>query len=432
MHAIRRKITHLSLVVLAIVLAVTLLPSSAGNVSAMMGPMDTKIMCTTSTSPNPTFTLTAKDGYISTPDGNVLYMWGFSNGNGAYQYPGPILCVNQGDTVTVILNNSLKEDVSLVFPGLSSVMANGGPSQPVFSGTDIVSLAPAAAKLGGTKTYSFVAGQPGTFMYMSGSEPIKQVRMGLFGAIVVRPTMGANFAYNRADTIFNPDYEHLAFLSEVDPALSAAVEQGRAFNMNNYKARYFLMNGRGLPDTLAPNNASWLPSQPYSSLARLVPYEWGITRYLSAGVEDYPFHPHGKNGHVIARDGRLLEGPAAENLSYEKFSVPIGPGQTWDETYTWHDAESYDPVSNPVVGFPLTGQNIAAGMYWSGSPYLGSNAPFPPGQQGMNQCGEYYVIAHNHNLIQIMGYDIVMNGMGTFLRIDAPDPMNPTMPKPCP
>ncbi len=31
----------------------------------------------------PTFTLTAKDGYISTADGNSVYFWGYANGQRA-------------------------------------------------------------------------------------------------------------------------------------------------------------------------------------------------------------------------------------------------------------------------------------------------------------------------------------------------------------
>jgi hypothetical protein len=48
------------------------------------------------------------------------------------------------------------------------------------------------------------------------------------------------------------------------------------------------------------------------------------------GTEDFPFHPHANNGLTIGRDGNPLEGPAGEDLSYEKFSFNIGPGQTVD------------------------------------------------------------------------------------------------------
>ena len=47
-----------------------------------------------------------------------------------------------------------------------------------------------AAANGGTVTYSFVADHPGTFLYESGTDPDIQVRMGLFGALIVRPASG--------------------------------------------------------------------------------------------------------------------------------------------------------------------------------------------------------------------------------------------------
>ena len=34
-----------------------------------------------------------------------------------------------------------------------------------------------------------------------------------------------------------------------------------------------MINGRSMPDTLAPNNASWLPTQPYGALVHIQPYD---------------------------------------------------------------------------------------------------------------------------------------------------------------
>ena len=44
------------------------------------------------------------------------------------------------------------------------------------------------------------------------------------------------------------------------------------FNLNNYHPRYWLINGRGFPDSIADNFASFLPTQPYGALARIYPY----------------------------------------------------------------------------------------------------------------------------------------------------------------
>lgn len=379
-----------------------------------------------------TFTLVATTGYISAPDGNVLFMWGFSEAGKPFQHPGPVLCANEGETVTVILNNTLAAaDVSIIFPGQENVLANGAPAQPQFNASNaLVSLTNGAARAGGSVTYGFFATRPGTFLYESGTEPQKQVRMGLFGALLVRPTSGADFAYNRVDSQFTPGDDFLVLLSEVDPYLSRAVEAGKPFNMNDYRPRYWFVNGRGFPDSIADNGATWLPSQPYGALARIYPKPPGtlpgMIRYLNLGTEDFPFHPHGNNGLVIGRDGNPLEGASGEDLSFEKFAVNIGPGQTWDVIFRWWDAEGYTTTNPLPVTLPnLT--NLTLGMFYGGSPYLGSTETMPPGVQTLNQCGEYYIISHNHALHQLTAWGgVVMVGPITYLRIDPPLPNNCT------
>ncbi len=419
--------------VTALVLAILMGASLPAGTQAQMGmDMGTAgshgIVCTTN--PSATFTLTATDGYIQVTDGNVIYMWGYALGGGAFQYPGPVLCVNEGDTVTVVLHNDLPEDVSIVFPGQTGVLADGAASQPVFDGGNLVSLTKTAPP-GGSVTYSFVAGQPGTYLYESGTDPVWQVQMGLAGALIVRPaldTMDEHYAYNDAETRYNPDTEFLMFLSQIDPHMHMAAERGEPFDMTYYHPRYWLINGRSFPDTLAANNVARLPHQPYGALARIHPYDPdsnplpSLVRYLSAGMIDYPMHPHGNHGRVIARDGHLLKGPAGEDLSYEKFTVVVGPGQTADALFTWHDAEGWDPETNPIpVTIPPI-QDMVLGMYYSGSPYLGEMVPMPPGMAMMNQCGEYYIISHNHALQQIVAWDLPMSGMATYIRIDPPQP----------
>ncbi len=418
------------------------------------------VACTTDAGPNPTFTLTTRAGYINLPDGTTAYMWGFSEGSRPFQHPGPVLCVNENDTVTVILKNAFTTTspksapaVSLIFPGQENVLADGAPSQPVFDGTGaLTSLAKPAQPGGGTVTYSFVASRPGTFLYESGggqktsgtasfySSPQVQVRMGLFGALIVRPTMGAGYAYDRTDSQFNPGTEFLALLSEIDPYLNAKVLKGTAaFNMNTYHPRYWLINGRGFPDSIADNFASWLPSQPYGSLATIHPLDTNqlladnvtanpgynplpsLDRYLSVGTEDYPFHPHGNNGKVIGRDGAPLAGPAGQDMSFDKFAVNIGPGQTWDVLFSWKDNESYSP-SNPVPASEPNLQNLTVGMFYGGSPYLGVQEPMPPGISTLNECGEFYIIAHNHALYQITSWGVNMTGPITYTRVDPPLP----------
>lgn len=405
------------------------------------------IVCTTS--PTDTFDLTAKDGHVLLPDGNTAYMWGLSTGfdhatgavipgeEGAFQHPGPVLCVTEGDTVTIVLHNTLKyDDTSIIFPGQSNVTADGAPVQPQFDGATVTSLAQTAAKAGGTVTYTFTADHAGTFLYESGTNPQVQVKMGIFGALIVRPAGHPDRVYNRPDSQFNPDSEYMVLLSEIDPYLNQRMEQIKVkrdggqtppgpFNLANYKPRYWLINGRGFPDSIADNFADWLPSQPYGSLAEIRPKSAAnpypsVDRYLSVGTQDYPFHPHGNNAKVIGRDGNPLQTVGGEDLSMDKFSIPVGPGQTWDALFDWTDSEQYNPTNNTVPTTDPQLQNLVVGTFYGGTPYLGTQGPLPPGASTQNECGEYYIIAHNHALFQITSWGVNMTGPITYTRVNPP------------
>jgi FtsP/CotA-like multicopper oxidase with cupredoxin domain len=391
----------------------------------------TGIVCTT----GPTFSITAEAGYIQMPDMNTMYMWSYGPTGVGFQHPGPTLCVDEGDTVTVNLQNSLPYGLStsLIFPGQENVQANGAPAQPEFDGSGNVTSLATSVGSGGSITYSFVATRPGTFIYESGTDPKTQVPMGLFGALIVRPAGAPDQVYANPNSRFTPTEEFMALLSEVDPyqhqAWSISATQGRNYNLNNYRARYWMINGRGFPDSIADNYAPWLPTQPYGALARIYPYDAtthpypAVERFINVGTEEYPFHPHGQNGLVIGRDGHPLEGPGGEDLSFEKFAVNIGPGQTWDVIFKWYDAEAYSP-SNPVPVTIPSLVNVTIGMFYSGSPYLGKMETMPPGISTLNQCGEYYIISHNHALFQLDAFGQTMSGPITYLRVDPPQPNN--------
>ncbi|NTW98142.1 MAG: hypothetical protein HGB28_06275, partial [Oscillochloris sp.] len=290
----KRRLLPAILAALAIVLASG---AQRGSAQAQTLAIPTNgVVCTTS--PTDTFTLTATIGYATMSDGNAIHMWGYANGDYSdvataaerFQLPGPLLCVDQGDTLTITLRNMLPEATSLIFPGQENVLANGLPSQPVVA-SGALSLAPVATAAtaaggvvtaGGTATYSFVASEPGTYIYESGTNAGVQVQMGMSGVIIVRPS-GAGFAYsydmssgdeaqvayayNRAESAFNPAHENIEILSEIDPFMHQAYEADyiswmssgahdpQAFDMQGYVARYFLINGRSFPDTLADNGA---------------------------------------------------------------------------------------------------------------------------------------------------------------------------------
>lgn len=384
----------------------------AGNAGAA-GPIG--VVCTDGTLGQGvrSFDLQATSGHIQTPDGNSVFMWSFAPNSGSFQSPGPILCANEGEVVTVTLRNNLPEPVSIVFPGQTGVTASGG-APGLFTRV--------AATAGGTVSYTFTAGEPGTYLYESGTSPHKQIEMGLYGALIVRPALGASYAYNDPSTKFDPAREYLLLLHDIDPALHAAVEQAQAFDITTKHDRYYTVNGRMFPDTIADNGAPWLTTQPYGAMVQVYPYDATINpdpaliRYANAGLSNHPMHPHGNHLRVIARDGRVLP----DDTSYENFTRTIGSGQTTDLLYWWTDAERWRPTTNPVPVAIPSNRNLFFKddlTWYSGSPYLGYKASLPAGVTSNNRCGEYYFPLHSHALNEFVNFNEGFGGMATLLRV---------------
>src|ERR1700756_678835 len=203
----------------------------------------------------PTFNLTAQQAYLTQPDGQSIYSWGYGcSGTPAgfrpamsgatcptMQVPGPTLIVTEGATVTVNLTNGLPTsagNTSILFPGFN-VTASGG----------VTGLLTQEAAPGQSVTYTFTASSPGTRAYYSGTQGDLQVEMGLYGAIIVVPssvpaacTSGlhtsnqsaqahwgehnyrlAAAAYNHPGACY--DREYLFQFSEIDPRIHRQAEE---------------------------------------------------------------------------------------------------------------------------------------------------------------------------------------------------------------
>ena len=416
--------TRRSASVLLVLLAVVALVSAwlSATPASAVPPPPTGMVC----SSGPTFDLETATGYVYTPDGNSVFMWGYSLSGQAFQMPGPVLCVTEGDNVTVNLTNNLAEPVSIIFPGQTGVTTSAGscptPDDCLFTNE--------AAAGGGTVTYTFTASEPGTYLYESGTNPGKQGQMGLYGALIVRPSMGADFAYNDPTTRFDPGREYLIVLNEIDPDLHRAVELGQPYDVTAFHAEYWHVNGRSFPDTIADNFAPWLPSQPYGALVQVEPYNAAtnpypaLIRYANAGMANHPFHPHGNHLRVVARDGRLLQGPGGQDTSFEDFTRTIGSGQTYDLLFKWTVVDPWiDPGGDPVpVQIPGL-QNLVFKddtTFYSGDPELGEQGELPVGVTSYNECGEFFFPWHSHALNEFTNFDEGFGGMATLLRVDPP------------
>jgi FtsP/CotA-like multicopper oxidase with cupredoxin domain len=377
-----------------------------------------------------TFNLTAKAGYISTGEGGSYLMWGYANGAGTMQFPGPTLIVNQGDVVTVNLSNELTVPVSIVFPGQNAVTAGGTPGL-------LTREAPAA----GTVSYTFTASQPGTYTYYSGTNPELQIEMGLVGALIVRPgTNPATQAYNHADSQF--DHEYLFLISEMDPRIHDLVAAGNMDLVDNttYWPVYWFLNGRTAPDTMSGSHVSWLPTQPYNCMPMMHPGEKILLRMIGAGRDLHPYHTHGNHHRVIARDGRLLSSApgAGADLGELAFTTTTVPGQTADAIFTWNGEKlgwdmyghapgdplqpgEYAPDHGKPLPVTLPSQlDVTNGQFYSGSPFLGTLGSLPPGEGGFNPNGGFMFMWHSHSEKEIVNNDIFPGGMLTMMIVEAP------------
>jgi len=408
-----------------------------------------------------TFNLSAKVDRIVTGEGGSYLLWGYANGNGRAQYPGPTLIVDEGDTITINLTNrfpasgtSAGQRVSILFPGQQNVTATC-TAGTCTQGALALEAHPRVGSVYSTVSYSFVASQPGTYLYRSGTRPELQVEMGLTGAIIVRPSNfnpAAQTAYGDGRSAY--DRETLFFLTEMDPRIHDTVEAAGVAGLaaTDYLADYFpgywFLNGRNAPDALGAAASILYPTQPYNCVPRMHPGEKLLVRVVGAGRDQHPYHHHGNHARIIARDGRLLESApgagvasgvnAGPDLSHEVFTIQSVPGGTVDAIFQWTGKDlgwdiyghaASDPME-PAEWAPDHGKafplilpdlaNLTFGGFWSGSPFLGQSGSLPPGEGGLNPTSGYVHMWHSHTEKEITNFDIFPGGMMTFLIVEPP------------
>ncbi|MBI5576765.1 MAG: multicopper oxidase domain-containing protein [Deltaproteobacteria bacterium] len=416
------------------------------------------------------FNLTAREDFISTADGGSVLIWGYDDGSGRAQYPGPTLIVDQGVAVTITLTNALPAsagNASIVIPG-QQVSSSGGTAGRLTR----------EAVPGGTVMYTFTPARPGTFLYHSGTLTEIQEEMGMAGAIIVRPAgfnPAAPTAYGHADSAY--DREYLFILSEMDSRIHDVVEflgpdaLGWFDFLSSPYPNYYFINGRTAVDTMSMSNSpgtGLYPTQPYGAMAVMHPGDRVLLRVVGIGRGSHPFHLHGNHARVIAKDGRMLESApgAGPDLSTEIFTILSSPGQTTDSIFEWTgkgmgwdiygaDAGHEHPcngmtvaqaqalrASNPNDAYfgsqdpatkewcadhgneiPVTLPNsldLTMGPFFSASPYLGRTEDplaLPVGQQNFNGYGAYIFMWHSHNEKELLNYGVFPGGMLTMMAI---------------
>jgi FtsP/CotA-like multicopper oxidase with cupredoxin domain len=216
--------------------------------------------------------------------------------------------------------------------------------------------------MGATLTYYYNARDAGTYMYHCHVEAAEHMQMGMLGNLYVRPRQnrcdtipdnpaipgsvcpgghvaGNTYAYNDGDGSTRYDVEYPIQIGSFDPDFHDASFNVQPLPFAGMRDRYFMLNGRGYPDTAA---AGALPdtidplgtphtSQPVSSLVRATPGQRILLRISNLSVTS--FYTLGTNGlpmEVVGLDARLLRDDDGNNMYYKTNSLTLGGGQSAD------------------------------------------------------------------------------------------------------
>ena len=285
--------------------------------------------------------------------------WVMEKGMLAANAPAPTISVDEDDELFLSMTNvgmTMRPD--LFDP--HTVHWHGFPqASAVFDGVPDASI---SINMGATLTYYYNAKDAGTYMYHCHVEAAEHMQMGMLGNLYVRPRQNrcdtitddpaipgsvcpashvngvTKYAYNDGDGSTQYDVEFPIQIGSFDPVFHDASLNVQPLPFAGMKDTYFLLNGRGYPDTA---NATVLStedplgklqkSQPVDSLITAAPGQrilirisnLSVTQFFTLGTSGLPME-------VVALDARLLRDDAGNNMNYKTNSLTIGGGQSAD------------------------------------------------------------------------------------------------------
>jgi FtsP/CotA-like multicopper oxidase with cupredoxin domain len=293
--------------------------------------------------------------------------WVMDNGTLAANAPAATIAVDEDDEVFLSLTNvgmAMRPD--LFDP--HTVHWHGFPNaSSVFDGVPDASISIAG---GATLTYYYNAKDAGTYMYHCHVEATEHMQMGMLGNLFVRPrqnrcpitdttdpgfglpgsdcppghTAGDTYAYNDGDGSTRYDVDVPIQIGSFDPDFHDASFGVQPLPFAAMRDRYFLLNGRGYPDTTLDKDhpistvdplGRTQVSQPVTSLIEAAPGQRILLRISNLNVTT--FSTLGTSGlpmQVIALDARLLRDDDGNNMYYMTNSVTLGGGSSADVIIT--------------------------------------------------------------------------------------------------
>lgn len=326
------------------------------------------------------------DGYV---DPRQIMDVGVLNGS----HPAPLMAIDEDDEFFLTLTNVGQ----IMRPDLfeqHTVHFHGYPNASAYF--DGVPDASAAINIGGSFTYYYLAPDAGTYFWHCHITPPEHLQMGMVGQIYVRPrqnklpagaslyngllaqqvdprtrsdcandilcstplpssnsgathTAGRMYAYNDGDGSTAYDVEYPIQMMGFDPNfhfISMTFNPGAFPDM---KDKYFMLNGRGYPDTINPaplktksSDGVERYSQPTSALINIPFGGKALLRISDLNVTQ--FHTLASLGipmRVIALNARLLRDQDGANMYYDTNSITLGGGESLDVILDASDTAKY-------------------------------------------------------------------------------------------
>ncbi|GAA1974479.1 hypothetical protein GCM10009798_39650 [Nocardioides panacihumi] len=324
--------------------------------------------------PQKTVHLAGTDGWVSMPQGAPAdppffpdslapagfdtYVFGFRDVTGLSatqvaaqrghaQISAPMLSFDEEDDIFITLSNLGLLQRPDLFDGHTLHWHGFVNAIPLFDGVPELSL---AVPVGRDFTYFYRPHDPGTYMYHCHFEDVEHVQMGMTGMVFIRPRQnktpvngdpaGTKYAYNDGDGSTRYDREFAFMLTELWSAAHYRDAHIQVNDWTDYAASFWLMNGRGYPDTLEPNGnplvttAGRLQYQPISSMVSCNAGDRVLLRLSNLGYQNHQMSVDNLDLTVIAKDASLLRGRDGTSNYLVTNGVDIGPGESRDLIFT--------------------------------------------------------------------------------------------------
>ncbi|MEO6145340.1 MAG: multicopper oxidase domain-containing protein [Dermatophilaceae bacterium] len=335
------------------------------------------------THPQKVLHLAATDGWVSMPAGSPpdlpffpdslapidrdTYVFGFRDvtnltpaqvaaQRGKAQISAPMLAFDEEDDITITLTNlgllvrpDLFDGHTLHWHGFVNAI-------PLYDGVPELSL---SVPVGRELSYFYRPHDAGTYMYHCHFEDVEHVQMGMTGMVFVRPKQNngvlasgsipaippGKYAYNDGDGTTRYDREFAFMITELWSASHWRDAHIQVSDWTDYDPSFWLLNGRGYPDTTAPNGGRdgsgnltsgdpRLQSQPNSSLVTCNTGERVLLRLSNLGYQNHTMSVDNIDLQIVAKDASLLKGRDGTANYITTNSVDVGPGESRDVIFT--------------------------------------------------------------------------------------------------